>query len=127
MKKIVFILTGGAVGAIARYLVSGWFHRLPANLFPIGTVGVNCMGSFLFGFVAEATAETTYLSPDLRSFIFIGFLGSFTTFSTFAWELFELLRESNYYNGALYFIANVGGSLFSLLFGIIIARLVAVR
>lgn len=85
---------GGFFGAVLRYAISGWVHRLgPGTMFPAGTLVVNLLGCALLGFLA-ALAETRGLfSPDARALLFIGLLGGFTTFSTFGYETFELLRD----------------------------------
>ncbi len=90
--KILLIIIGGAIGAIARYGVSGLFYRFSEGIFPIGTLSVNLIGSFLFGFLWEFLDRST-ASPEIRAFIFIGFIGSFTTFSTYSHETFNLMRE----------------------------------
>lgn len=125
--RLVFILVGGAIGSVLRYWVSGISQKIFSTPFPSGTVAVNCIGSFVFGFLAEITAETLFITPEARAFIFIGLLGAFTTFSTFSWEFYELIREANYYKALFYFLSNVFGS-FALVFaGAVLARVVASR
>lgn len=68
-----------------------------------------------------------FVTPEARAFIFIGLLGAFTTFSTFSWELYELIREASYYKALFYFLSNVLGS-FALVFaGVVVARMVLSR
>lgn len=109
------IALGGALGAVSRYGLSGWIQGFSPSTFPIGTLAVNVIGSFLLGFclyVLESTAPTT----EVRSFVTIGFLGAFTTFSTFSYEAVVLLQGGEWARGGLY----VGGSLVLGLSGLLI-------
>lgn len=86
---------GGFVGATGRYLVSGLVHRLlPATLFPVGTLSVNVLGSFAIGLLGGLASSRGVLSGDVRLFVFIGVLGGFTTFSTFAYETMALVTDA---------------------------------
>jgi CrcB protein len=103
---LVVIALGGALGAVSRYGLSGWIQGFSSTSFPIGTLAVNVIGSFLLGFslyLLESTVPTT----EMRSFVTIGFLGAFTTFSTFSYEAVVLLQGGEWARGGLY----VGGSL----------------
>ena len=91
MIKILYVMLGGALGSLARYSVSGWVFRFYQGTFPLGTMAVNLAGSFLIGFL-WGFWEARNLSPNIRSFIFIGILGGFTTFSSFSLESMNLLR-----------------------------------
>lgn len=111
---ILVVALGGALGAMARYGLSGWVQGLMNTTFPLGTLVVNVVGSFLLGFalyLLESTAPTT----EVRSFVTIGFLGAFTTFSTFSYEAVVLLQGGEWTRGGLY----VGGSLVLGLMGIL--------
>lgn len=96
VSEIILVGTGGFIGAILRYLVSGTIMKI--NEIPAGTLTVNAIGSFIL-------AAMTFYSVDgsLRYFVSIGMLGSFTTFSTFAFESFKLLEEGE----GRYFILNI--------------------
>ncbi|WP_457632579.1 fluoride efflux transporter CrcB [Oceanithermus desulfurans] len=91
MERWIWIMAGGALGALGRYWVSGWVQQWAGSSFPWGTVGVNLIGSFLLGFVIQASLIGGW-TGELRLFVAVGFLGAFTTFSTFAFEALELLR-----------------------------------
>ena len=93
MIKLGLLLAGGALGTVARYLVSGWAHRLTDSTFPSGTLIVNLAGSFLIGLMWGLT-ETQNFSTNLRVFIYIGLFGGFTTFSSFAFETFNLFKDN---------------------------------
>ncbi len=95
MTRLLYIAAGGAIGALLRYSVSGVIHRFLSNGFPWGTLGVNLSGSLLIGFL-WGMFESVIVSQNIRLMIFIGILGSFTTFSTFSLENFHLLRDGEY-------------------------------
>jgi CrcB protein len=85
---------GGFLGALARYGLSGLVHRqLPASTFPYGTLAVNLVGCLLIGIVVGLTEARQLFGPESRTFILIGVLGAFTTFSTFGYETFAMLRD----------------------------------
>ena len=92
MMKFVYIASGGAIGAVARYVVSGYIQNLAQGVFPWGTLSVNAIGSLLIG-VFFCLSELTPVSPVAKLLFTIGFLGSFTTFSAFSFETFSLLRD----------------------------------
>ena len=84
-------MAGGAIGTLARYSVSGLAYRFYNGTFPIGTLSVNLIGSFIIGFL-WGIWETRNLSPNIRNFIFIGILGGFTTFSSYSLETMNLIK-----------------------------------
>ncbi|MDH3271097.1 MAG: fluoride efflux transporter CrcB [Gemmatimonadota bacterium] len=85
---------GGALGAICRYLATDWVRALGGDAFPWGTFAVNVVGSFALGFTM-VWLQSLAPSAQLRQFIAIGFLGSFTTFSTFSYEAVALVRAGD--------------------------------
>jgi len=98
---LLVIAIGGALGAASRYLVSGWVQQMATGFFPWGTVVVNVSGSIALGF-ALVWLEGTVASARLREFVAIGFLGSFTTFSTFSYEAVSLLRGGEWWRAGGY-------------------------
>ncbi len=108
MVKILIIGAGGFIGAICRYGLSGWIYRVLKNpWYPFGTLGVNCLGCLLIGFLGGLVENREMLRPGLRLFLMIGLLGAFTTFSTFGYETFALLRNSQFGAAALNSAAQV--------------------
>lgn len=92
--KILYIGIGGFLGAITRYGVSGFVYRVFGKTwFPYGTLTVNIVGCFLIGFLSGLSENRQLFTPEIRVLVFIGFLGSFTTFSTFGYESYNLLRD----------------------------------
>jgi len=91
--RLLFIAIGGAMGAILRHAISGMTYKYLDGVFPWGTLSVNLIGAFAIGFL-WGLSEKIIISPDFRSFVFIGIIGSFTTFSTYSLETFNLFRDS---------------------------------
>ncbi len=87
---------GGAVGTLARYALSGWVQRATPGTFPWGTLAVNGVGCFLFGLVWSLADGRILLTPEARLMALVGFLGAFTTFSTFAFETNQMLRDAQW-------------------------------
>lgn len=122
--QYLFIAVGGAAGAVMRYLVSGWAFSILGEGFPWGTFVVNITGSFLIGFLWQLF-EYVPISPNMRSMIFIGGLGAFTTFSTFAFESLNLFRAGDIRLGLINIVAmDIFGILLGLL-GVILGRAAA--
>lgn len=94
MRPLLAVALGGALGAVSRYLISGWVMRFShGSPFPFGTLTVNVTGSFLLGLLMSLGSEGSMLvPPTARVMIGVGVLGAFTTFSTFSYETIEALR-----------------------------------
>lgn len=92
MTKIMMLAAGGAIGTLLRYSVSGLTHRVMTGMFPWGTLAVNLIGSFIIGLL-WGLFEIQNISSNFRTFLFVGILGGFTTFSTFALESLHLMRD----------------------------------
>ncbi len=122
MQKLFWIGVGGAVGTVARYLVSGLIQRLNGSDFPWGTVGVNVIGCFLFGIIWTLAEARLVISGETRLVVLTGFIGAFTTFSTLVFETEEMLRDSQWELA----IMNAGGQtaagLVSLFLGLAVGR-----
>jgi CrcB protein len=90
--RILLIALGGAIGSVCRYGCGGLAYRLSGSIFPWGTAAVNLIGSLAIGFL-WAAFERAALGSTMRTFVFIGILGGFTTFSSYTLETFNLFRE----------------------------------
>jgi len=91
VSKLIFLAVGGALGTVLRYLVSGAMHRWTGAEFPWGTLAVNLSGALLIGLL-WGSLETAAVSGHTRVFLFVGLLGAFTTFSTFAFDNLQMIR-----------------------------------
>lgn len=123
MIKIALIAIGGAVGAISRYLISGIGYRILGNGFAWGTLVVNLIGSFFIGLLWEIF-ENTVVPSTFRIFLLIGFLGAFTTFSSYTLETLNFLRDNEVGLAIINILSNniIGISL--AFFGILCGKLI---
>lgn len=121
--KFFILAFSGAFGTLARYALGGWFQQIFGSQFPFGTFLVNAVGCLAIGFLGTLADERQFLSPDLRIALLLGFLGAFTTFSTFAYETWMMLKDGEFFFASL----NIFGSLlvcfFGLFLGVVLARL----
>jgi CrcB protein len=93
LSRFLWICAAGAVGTGARYLISGWALAVLGTGFPFGTLTVNVAGSFLIGLVMQIGLATPLLSPTLRMTLTTGFIGGFTTYSTFNYETIRYVQD----------------------------------
>nr|MBF0221817.1 fluoride efflux transporter CrcB [Desulfobulbaceae bacterium] len=111
MIKIILIMIGGGIGAAFRHGLFIGVHSLTGLTFPVGTLSVNLLGSFLIG-LFWGLFESSHLSPEMRLFLFTGVLGGFTTFSTFMRETTQLLKIGQWREAVLYLgMSNILGIL----------------
>lgn len=110
MNIMIAVFVGGGVGSLLRYFSGLFFDKAFGTSFPHGTLFVNVLGSFLMGFLLVILAEKTHLSPELKSFLTVGFLGGFTTFSAFSADVLRLF-ETSPLQSALYIFLSVVFSL----------------
>jgi fluoride exporter len=103
---LILIGLGGFAGAISRYLVDGFVSERTAGAFPWGTLVVNLTGSFVLGLLFAVTTERAILPADIRGPVMIGFIGAYTTFSTYMLESWALLEGGSWAPA----LANLGGS-----------------
>jgi fluoride exporter len=105
MIKLLLVVAGGALGSAGRYALAGFMHRVTSTVFPIGTLLVNLIGSLIIGFL-WGLFENSNITPHVRSFLFIGVLGGFTTFSSYSLETLNLLRDGQFKLAILNFLLN---------------------
>jgi CrcB protein len=96
MQKLLMIGLAGALGALARYGLGGLVQRYAGVTFPWGTFVVNIIGTFLFGFIWSLVEQRLVISVETRVIILSGFLGAFTTFSSFIFETSSLMGEGQW-------------------------------
>lgn len=106
MKYLLFIALGGASGAVSRYLLANWVHSLWEGKLPMGTLLVNMVGSFAIGIVYVLLVERQLIHADWRGVLMVGFLGAFTTFSTFSLETISLLEAGHIAHALAYMLGS---------------------
>ncbi len=92
MTKYIFVMLGGALGAVSRFAIGTLIQRLYSAVFPLGTFLINVSGSFLIGLLMMLFLNRPLISANWRLFLVTGILGGYTTFSSFEWETFVALR-----------------------------------
>ncbi len=120
--NLLIVGIGGFFGAITRYLVDGWIGRRMGALFPYGTFVINVSGSFILGLFATTITERFIIHPHWRLLIAIGFVGAYTTFSTFEYETNKLFEEGSFGLALLNLLLSVSAGLIAVRLGILLAR-----
>ena len=105
LTLLLYIGAGGFFGAISRFLIATNVQKLYGGFFPLGTLSVNVLGSFIIGFAAMFFAQT--VTPEYKAFVITGFLGALTTFSTFSLENVNLLQDGEFTRFGLNIFLNV--------------------
>ncbi len=99
-QKLLLIAVAGAAGTLTRFFVATVVQRNQPFDFPMGTLAVNALGCLLFGIVWSLAEGRMVISPSTRLIVLVGFMGAFTTFSTFSFETAELLEHSRWFTAA---------------------------
>ena len=122
----IAIALGAIAGSLSRYYLGIWFVQKFGNAFPYGTLFINITGSLAMGFfVTLALENSTIISPEIRLLIAVGFLGSYTTFSTYELETMTLLKQGNILPAATYWLGSAILGILGLQLGHILAKLIA--
>lgn len=123
MIKLLLVGSGGFLGSISRYLVSGVLYRmLEKPVFPYGTLAVNIIGCLLIGLLGGLSEQRQILSAEVRLLLMVGFLGGFTTFSTFGYELFIFARDGQILNALMNMALHVILGFVAVWLGFVISR-----
>jgi CrcB protein len=121
----VIVFLGSGIGGVCRFLMGPAVQRLCNGwLFPVGTFSVNMLGCFVIGVLGGLAEYKGLFSSEARLFLFVGVLGGFTTFSSFGYETFQLLRDGEFIYGAANAVLQVALGLLCVWLGWIVARLV---
>jgi len=118
----LWIALGAVVGASARYFISGYIARNLSATFPYGTLVINVTGSLLLGFLLILGSERVLLDPRWRLLVAIGFCGSYTTFSSYAFESFAYMEQGQWLMMASNILANNALCLAAVVAGAAVAR-----
>lgn len=122
MNMILAVASGGAIGAVARFLVGrGMFHLMGPG-FPWGTLTVNIVGSFLIGVMVEILALRTGASHPMQGFLVVGILGGFTTFSAFSMEVGLMIEKGQMSTALLYALGSVVIGVLALFAGLYVGK-----
>ncbi len=122
MQKLLLIGLAGALGALARYGLGGLVQRYAGVTFPWGTFMVNIIGAFLFGFIWSLVEQRLVISVETRVIILSGFLGAFTTFSSFMFETSSLIGEAQWGLAVLNVVGQVILGLMAMFLGLAAGR-----
>jgi CrcB protein len=122
MTMITAIFFGGGIGSVARYLTMVGCGRLCGTEFPWGTLIVNVLGSFIMGILIELFALRWSADPVMRATLTVGFLGGYTTFSTFSLDVLYLMQRGAMLASAAYIIASVAISIAAIFAGLFLIR-----
>lgn len=125
MQKYFFIALGGSLGSIARYWVGSTVADRMGTRFPYGTFVVNITACIIIGFSLSFLAERTELNPAWRFLVPVGFIGAYSTFSTFEWETYSNLQTGAFLIAGLYVVLSVVLGLAGVWCGVLIARAIS--
>ena len=120
--QLLYIGIFGGLGCISRYLASGWVYQVAGRNLPYGTLFVNIVGSFLLAFLMVFGLRSTLFSPKIRIGLAVGFMGGFTTFSTFSYETLRLLEDGSFWQAGVNILLNVVLCLLFAVLGALVAR-----
>ena len=122
MKLLLFIAFGGALGAVMRYLATGWVNQMTDKGFPYGTLFVNVTGSLLIGLLTVYLLDKASVSDEMRAGLLVGVLGSFTTFSTFSMDTLSLFEQGAMTAAFMNIVLSVTVCLAAVWLGMVIGR-----
>jgi fluoride exporter len=125
MTKYLMVCIGGGIGSLLRFWVGGYVGNRLGTRFPYGTFLINCTASFLIGFILTLLAERSNWSPNWRYLIPIGFIGGYSTFSTFEYETFRAFQDGELLISGLNVVLSVVVGFVSVWLGVITGRTIA--
>lgn len=123
LQKILYLGLAGAMGTLARYGLAGFFNKINGSPFPYGTLVVNLVGCFFAGLLWTLFEHRWPVTAETRLLILVGFMGAFTTFSTFILESGELVRSAQWISAAANVTLQNGLGFVALFIGVSLGRL----
>ena len=123
--QLLLVGLGGFAGAVLRWAVDGWISERNPTAFPFGTLFINLTGSFVLGVLFALVVERNVLPADIRLPLMVGFLGAYTTFSTFMLESWRLVETGAYGLAAANLVGSVALGLVAVVAGLAVGRLVS--
>lgn len=124
MSRIIILIgLGGFIGSIARYITTVYFTKHYPSSFPFGTLSVNILGCLLIGIIYGLSERYNWLTPEWRFFLATGVCGGFPTFSSFAFENFQLIKTTQYLTFILYSLGSYVFGIISVILGFILSKL----
>ena len=124
IRNGIIVGIGGFVGAIVRYALAVWIGQAWGRTFPLGTFVINVSGSFLIGLLMTLFTERYAFDPAWRLLFVVGFLGAYTTFSTFEYETGKLINDSEWFFAAMNVVLSVTAGFVALKFGEVLAKII---
>ncbi len=125
MQKFFFIALGGSLGSLARYWVGSTVASRMGTRFPYGTFVINITACIIIGFSLVFLDKRTQLNPAWRFLVPVGFIGAYSTFSTFEWETYSNLQTGAFLIAGLYVVLSLVLGLIGVWFGVLIARAIS--
>ncbi|MDP8206881.1 MAG: fluoride efflux transporter CrcB [Candidatus Electryonea clarkiae] len=123
MRNLLMIAVAGGLGTLARYGTSGLAYRLMGTRLPWGTLMVNVIGCFLLGFLMHIGINSTFIPREWRITITVGFLGAFTTFSTFGYETVRYIEDGAWWQASLNIATNLGFGILAVILGLYLGKM----
>nr|WP_026914422.1 fluoride efflux transporter CrcB [Christiangramia portivictoriae] len=120
MKNLLLVFLGGGLGSSLRYLISKYLND--SATIPQGTLVVNVLGSFILGLALGWLIKQNMLDHPLYFLLAVGFCGGFTTFSSFSFENFNLIKSGDYISFSVYFLGSIALGIISVFLGILLSR-----
>jgi CrcB protein len=125
LQRYLFIMLGGALGSVARFWVGTTVAGRMGTRFPFGTLVINITACFIIGLSLEFLNHHADLSPSWRFLVPIGFVGAYSTFSTFEWETFSNLSHGTFWIAILYVTVSLVSGLIAVALGVALAKAVS--
>ena len=125
MTKYLMVALGGAIGSMLRFWAGGYVSTRLGTRFPYGTFLINITASFLIGFIMTLLAERMHWGPNWRFLIVAGFLGGYSTFSTFEYETFRIFQDGEFLVAGMNIVLSVAVGFLAVWVGVVTGRIIA--